>query len=114
MDTAETELKVTERVLEMLLAEIAFHGIPDETPSGAIHECAGCGKRDVWGPAWRWYGSFMDAERGFPILKMCSTPCAKRVIELEINNAPKDANRGDPSPSGANGQRVKRRYFRRN
>lgn len=41
-----------------------------------MHLCDGCGKVDVWGPTWGWYGSWVDYEAGRQhIAVSCSVEC---------------------------------------
>lgn len=63
---------------------------PPEPPSGRIHECVTCGKQDVWGPTWLWYGSYRQLEDfGLPgvepIFKACSIECMEKRSEAEAN-----------------------------
>ena len=39
------------------------------------HICDGCGREDVWGSTWTWYGSVLDLDGGAQIVKACSATC---------------------------------------
>jgi hypothetical protein len=47
-------------------------------PSGRNHQCDVCGKVDVWGPSWSWYGAIDDEWAP----KACSAECALALPKL--------------------------------
>ena len=60
-----------------------------DPPSGQFHTCDACGKHDVWGPGWCWYGSWKQYEDfGLPgverIFKACSMACMKLRNEVKV------------------------------
>ena len=59
------------------------YDIPDRPPSGKLYQCSACGKENIWGPTWSWYGSLADLEYGRPTLKFCSDTCAGDKAEIE-------------------------------
>jgi hypothetical protein len=42
-----------------------------------LHTCSICGKTDIWGPSWSWFGSLMDLDNG-EIVKFCGPECFSR------------------------------------
>ena len=50
-----------------------------------VHTCSTCGKQDIWGEGWQWYGSWKDIDDGKEITKTCSTEC-RFGIEKKQNN----------------------------
>jgi hypothetical protein len=52
-------------------------------PSGTIHTCGACGKQDIWGLGWSWYGSYRDQDDGLPIFKACSDACMARREDVQ-------------------------------
>lgn len=69
---------------------------PPEPPSGQIHECGTCGKREVWGMDWLWFGSYKQLDeqgaRGVePIFKACSIECMEKRGEAEANRKHREA-----------------------
>jgi hypothetical protein len=77
----DAELRVTEMALRVLLDAIQSPILPP--PSGRVHECSVCRKRDVWGPDWTWFGSWREEEKS---LLTCSRPCWEHICRLEIAN----------------------------
>lgn len=51
--------------------------------SGRIHKCNACGKEDIWGPTWSYYGSYRQVEEELPVYKACSDECMSRRVEVE-------------------------------
>lgn len=82
------ELRITEIALRVLTDTIAAP--KPEAPSGRLHECCVCAKKEVWGPNWMWFGSLYDDEKA---LKTCSRECFEHVCKLEITNASKGRHR---------------------
>ena len=37
--------------------------------------CDACGKVEVWGPGWSWFGSYRDLEDGTDVPTWCSDQC---------------------------------------
>lgn len=44
-----------------------------------LHICSVCGKVDVWGRTWEWFGSEVDVDEGRPITKVCSEACKRKA-----------------------------------
>lgn len=57
-----------------------------ETPTGRVHTCSACGKQEVWGPTWAWYGSYKQMDNDEPLFKACSDACMARREEVEEKN----------------------------
>lgn len=60
-------------------------GVRERPPSGKVHKCTVCGKEDIWGPTWSWYGSYADLEEGRVALRFCSDACAGDKAKVELN-----------------------------
>ena len=59
----------------------------EEPPSGRLHSCMACGKTEVWGPTWAWYGSYKQQDEGLPVYKACSDACMARREDVERERA---------------------------
>jgi hypothetical protein len=48
-------------------------------PSGRLHTCAACGRRDVWRRGWLWLGTQRWLEQAGELdAKVCSNACRER------------------------------------
>ena len=49
-----------------------FHKTRRRTKDGRrLHACCLCDKLAPWSDEWRWYGSYREADDGFPVMKFC-------------------------------------------
>lgn len=58
-------------------------------PSGKVHTCAVCGKRDVWGNGWQAYYSLRDVDDGETELIAANTVCSDACRERHVPVKPK-------------------------
>lgn len=74
---------------------------PPAPPSGKLHTCDGCGKTEIWGTTWGWYGSYRDLDDGAQVFRSCSPACQsmreetteRRRIAADIEAAKTDEQR---------------------
>lgn len=50
-----------------------------------LYQCDYCGKQDVWGNDWAWFGSYKqlddyDSLKGNDVLVMCSADCRVKLV----------------------------------
>lgn len=50
------------------------------TQARRLYQCDCCGKTDVWGDTWAWYGSWRAMDDGDPLLTICSADCRVKMI----------------------------------
>lgn len=81
LERARIEFRLTEMALRQLTDEIR-HPRTASPPSGNIHRCTICGRHDVWGPEWTWFGK-IDEE---PKLRTCSRDCWEQACRMELTN----------------------------